>query len=88
MFQEYSLKIFQYSDEQIDAFLLQKYKPKCEEIVSFRDGAMEEFEDNISTKDFKRFFRAIFKLNLHMVLNDPPIQLSMEPWSTRKTKTI
>lgn len=63
------------------------YKPKCEEIVSMRDGALEEFEDNISTNDFKRFFRAVFKLTLHMVLNDPPIQLSMESWTVRKGKT-
>jgi hypothetical protein len=47
---------------------------------------MDEFEDNISTSDFKRFFRAILKLSLHMVLNDPPIQLSMECWERRKEK--
>lgn len=51
-----------------------------------RDGGMEELEDNLGTNDFKRFFKAIFKLTLHMVLNDPPIQLSMEPWSLRKIK--
>jgi len=87
MFQEYSLKIFQYSDSQINDFLLRVYRPKCEEIVSMRDGALEEFEDNISTNDFKRFFRAVFKLTLHMVLNDPPIMLSMESWTVRKHKT-
>jgi hypothetical protein len=48
---------------------------------------MEELEDNISTNDFKRFFRAIYKLSLHMVLNDPPILLGMEPWSSRRNKT-
>ena len=52
-----------------------------------RDRALEEFEENISTNDFKRFFRAIFKLTLHMVLNDPPIQLSMDSWTVRKQKT-
>ena len=87
MFQEYSLKIFQYSDSQISDFLLRVYRAKCEEIVSMRDGALEEFEDNISTNDFKRFFRAVFKLTLHMVLNDPPIMLSMESWTVRKHKT-
>jgi hypothetical protein len=35
------------------------------------------FEDNISTPDFIRFVQAIIKLQLHMVLNDPPIELSM-----------
>ena len=33
----------------------------------------KEFDDNLSTPDFKRFFRSILKLTLHMVLNDPPI---------------
>lgn len=67
------MKIFQFSDKQIEDFLQNKYKPRCEGIVSERDGALEEFEDNISTSDFKRFFRAVLKLQLHMVLNDPPI---------------
>ena len=47
---------------QIDSFLQEKYKPRCEDIVSQRDGALEEFEDNITTNDFKRFFRAVLKL--------------------------
>jgi hypothetical protein len=51
--------------------------------VCERDGGLEEFEDNISTSDFKRFFRAIMKISLHMVLNDPPIQISMESWESR-----
>lgn len=51
-----------------------------------RDGALDEFEDNIGTNDFKRFFRAVFKLTLHMVLNDPPILLSMESWTVREQK--
>jgi hypothetical protein len=55
-------------------------------IVSERDGARDEFDNNISTNDFIRFFRAIFKLTLHMVLNDPPIQVSMEPWNSRNLK--
>ena len=54
--------------------------------MSRREGASDEFEENISTNDFKRLFRAILKLSLHMVLNDPPIQLSMEPWESRKLK--
>ena len=51
----------------------QKYKPKCEGIIAERDGALDDFEDNISTPDFKRFIRSVLKLSLHMVLNDPPI---------------
>lgn len=67
---------------------MEKYKPRCEGIVSTRDDAMDEFEDNISTPDFKRFVRAVMKLSLHMVLNDPPILLNMECWESRKTKDI
>ena len=55
--------------------------------MSNRDGALDEFEDNLSTPDFKRFFKAIMKLSLHMTLNDPPIQISMDSWQTRKGKT-
>jgi hypothetical protein len=62
---------------------MEKYKPRCEGIVSERDGAIDDFEDNISSPDFKRFVRAVMKLSLHMVLNDPPILLNMECWETR-----
>ncbi len=55
-------------------------------IVCERDGAQDDFEENVSAPDFKRFVRAILKLSLHMVLNDPPIQMSMEGWEARTTK--
>lgn len=85
IFQEYSLKIFSLSDSQIQTFIEQKYKPRCLAIVSDRDGAEDDFEDNVSTPDFKRFVRAILKLSLHMVLNDPPILMSMD-WEHRIAK--
>ena len=47
---------------------------------------MDDLEDNLSTPDFKRFFRSVLKLTLHMVLNDPPICLSMDAQELRKTK--
>jgi len=50
------------ADEKIDQILQERYKPRCEGIVSERDGAMDDFEDNISTPDFKRFFRSVMKL--------------------------
>ncbi|CDW71805.1 UNKNOWN [Stylonychia lemnae] len=88
IFQEYSLKVFYLSDQEINDLVMNKYKPRCVGIISDRDGAEDDFEDNISTPDFKRFVRAVFKLSLHMVLNDPPILLSMECWETRQVKTI
>jgi len=75
--------VFYLTDEQINDFVVNKYKPRCEGIIGDRDGAEDEFEDNISTPDFKRFVRAVLKLSLHMILNDPPILLSMESWDTR-----
>lgn len=45
------------------------------------------FEDNVETPDFIRFVQAIVKLQLHMVLNDPPIELSMVSVSERETKS-
>lgn len=44
---------------------------------------MEELDDNINSMDFKRFIRAVLKLSLHMVLNDPPIYMSMDLWEDR-----
>jgi hypothetical protein len=73
------LKIFNLSDEHINKFVQEKYKPRCESIISERgDDAMDELDDNISSSDFKRFVRAVLKLSLHMVLNDPPILLGMD----------
>eukprot|EP00347_Sterkiella_histriomuscorum_P023932 403332886 len=88
IFQEYSLKVFYLSDAEIHKFVMDKYKPRCEGIISQRDGAEDDFEDNISSPDFKRFVRAVMKLSLHMVLNDPPIMLNMECWDTRQHKTV
>ena len=88
LFQEYSLAVFQFSDEKVERFLLDKYVPRCLEIVKERDGAEDEFLDNVKTSDFKRFFRAALKLSLHMVLNDPPILMSLAPWSIRRTKSL
>ena len=66
----------------------EKYKPRCLEIVAERDGADEEFLENLQTSDFKRFFRAALKLSLHMVLNDPPILMSLVPWKQRREKAL
>lgn len=51
------------------------------------DDTEDDFEDDISTSDFKSFVRAVLKLTLHMVLNDPPILLNLEPWQTKQHKT-
>jgi len=53
---------------------LTNFKPRC---IDLFDDDVDMFEDNISTPDFIRFVQAIIKLQLHMVLNEPPIELSM-----------
>lgn len=40
----------------------------------------------MSSPDFKTFFKAIYKLSLHMTLNDPPIELSLQPWNSMKQR--
>jgi hypothetical protein len=41
------------------------------------------FIDNIESTDFLRFLRAIIKLELHMVLNEPPIEMHLMPVNDR-----
>lgn len=74
VFKDYSTKIFKYSEDELKKFIEITFKPRC---IDLFDGDVEMFEDNISTPDFIRFVQAIIKLQLHMVLNDPPIELSM-----------
>jgi hypothetical protein len=79
VFKDYSMQIFKYSEDQIKSFLEDKYRPRCMPLFEEADDedGKEMFEDNVGTPDFVRFVQAIIKLQLHMVLNDPPIELSM-----------
>ena len=87
VFKDYSTQIFSYKTEQIKKVIESEYKPRCESILSGDDDAMDMFEDNVGTPDFIRFVQAIVKLQLHMVLNDPPIELSMLCNEERDKKT-
>ena len=63
-----------------------KFKPKCLELLNANEESAEKvdmFEENIDSPDFIRFLRAIVKLQLHMVLNEPPIEMSMQPVAQR-----
>ena len=88
VFKDYSTQVFSYDTEQVKKFLNEKYKPRCQAILEADedDEAMDLFEDNVDTPDFVRFVQAIVKLQLHMVLNDPPIELSMLSCAERQTK--
>ena len=50
------------------------------------DEHVDDFEENVSCDEFVTFLRSAVELNLHMVLNDPPIQLAVEPWEKMKSK--
>ena len=86
VFKDQSTSIFDFSTEQIKQFLADKYKPRCTPILEEEDDAFDLFEDNVDTPDFIRFVQAIIKLQLHMVLNEPPIELSMLSCSERTQK--
>lgn len=47
---------------------------------------MDDLDENLSTNDFKRFIRAVLKLSLHMILNDPPILLAMDTFVDKQKK--
>jgi hypothetical protein len=82
VFQEHSMSIFSLTDDQIDSVIKDKYLPKLEnmefESEERKEEAQELLDDNINSPDFKKFFRAVMRLSLHMFLNDPPIQVATQ----------
>ncbi len=86
IFQEYSVSIFNQTDEQLQTLVQEQYRPRCELILTEREGALDELDDNINTPEFLSFLRAVFKLCLHMVLNDPPITLGLQSLEERQQK--
>ena len=67
------------------------YKPRAVVIIeAVEDGKyIDDLEDNITSNEFTSFFQVLIELNLHMVLNEPPIYLQLVPWETRsKQSTI
>jgi hypothetical protein len=77
VFKDFSTKIFKYNDEQVETFIKNKYRPRCEALFADDESNQEMLDDNLGTPDFTRFVQAVIKLQLHMVLSDPPIELSM-----------
>jgi hypothetical protein len=47
------------------------------------EDKIEMFIENVESTDFLRFLRAIVKLELHMVLNEPPIEMHLMPVNER-----
>ena len=38
---------------------------------------IDDFEENVRSDEFTVFIKVVIELNLHMVLNDPPITLDL-----------
>ena len=55
VFKDFSTKIFKFNDDQVQAFIRKKYKPKCEVIFADDESSMEMMNDNLGTPDFTRF---------------------------------
>jgi hypothetical protein len=68
----------------VQNFIRDKYKQKCEAIID--DDSRGLLDSNIDTPDFVKFVQAIIRLQLHMVLSDPPIELSMVGCRERSEK--
>lgn len=86
VFQEHNKSIFTF--ENIAELIEEKYKPTAIEVVqSHNDGELiDDLNDNISSPEFESFFKVVIELNLHMVLNDPPITLNLLSAKERANK--
>jgi hypothetical protein len=76
VFQEQNQRIFAFEgDEIIKNLINDEYKPLAIDLIS--EDLMDDFEDNIGSDDFITLVRTIIDLNLHMILNDPPITIKL-----------
>ena len=75
IFQEFSLRIFEFSEDFFDSLLEKHYLPSCRTLLS--DEEMIEFEENVRGEDFKAFARSLHKVVLHIALSEPPLQLDL-----------
>ena len=51
-----------------------------------KEEAYDLLEDNLFSTDFKKFFREVLRLCLHMTLNDPPIKVLSQSIKERNMK--
>ena len=52
------------------------YKPLIKPIIE-NSEYLDDFEENVGSDEFTIFIKVLIELNLHMVLNDPPITLDL-----------
>jgi len=88
IFQEYSLKVFQFTDEFYTHLVFEQYLPRCKIIIeNYEDDEddeddededyMEMLDEAVNSDDFKVFVKALHKIVLHIGLSDPPITLDL-----------
>jgi len=73
LFQEYSLNVFAFTEEY--------YHNLIAKIKAFREKRIDsslDLSNWMESSDLKKFLEALHKLYLHMVLNDPQIELKMQ----------
>jgi len=92
LFQEYSLKIFKFSDEFYQNLIFNQYIPICKEIIkNYTDDDDEDYlellEESVDSEDFKNFVKSLHKIVLHISLSDPPISMDLVPHAERVKKT-
>jgi hypothetical protein len=92
IFQEYSLKIFQFTDEFYANLIFEQYMPICKEIIeSYTDDEDEDYmelmDEAVNSDDFKNFVKHLHKIVLHISLSDPPITLDLVPHRERIKKS-
>lgn len=91
IFQEYSLKVFQFTDEFYNDLIHQKYIPRCKLIIdAYTDDEDEDYmellQEAINSDDFKIFVQSLHKIVLHVSLTDPPITLDLVSHQERSKK--
>lgn len=85
VFQEQNQKIFDFSsDEIIKSLITEEYKSRALSLIP--EDLIDDFEDNISSDDFVTFVKTVIDLNLHMILNDPPITVKLLTSKEREQK--
>ena len=78
--------MFDQTDDEINELIENTYMPQIKPLIEDTDFA-DDFEDNVKSDEFVVFIKVVIELNLHMVLNDPPITLEVQPAEKTKAET-
>ncbi len=72
LFQEFSLDVFAFTDQYY-----KQLRERIKQILLARLGpeGFTSFSSWLASSDLRKFLEALHKLHLHMLLNDPPIEL-------------